>query len=190
MPSASTSLSLVTPSLEKLPSYRRAQERGWDWDDEAQEFSDDREFIRALTDPRPGTLITLPDGSQVPRIPGYKKWIWDGEFSGSIGIRWQPGTTELPPHCLGHIGYAVVPWKQGMGYATGALFLMVQEARSLQMEYVELTTDRDNHASIKVIEKNGGRFIEEFIKPQSSGAKPGCRFRIYYPYLPATQVAN
>jgi predicted acetyltransferase len=41
--------------------------------------------------------------------------MWDGEFCGSIGLRWLPGTEELPPHCLGHIGYAVVPWKRRLG---------------------------------------------------------------------------
>src|SRR2546430_6881442 len=37
---------------------------------------------------------TLPDGSVVPRLPGYRKWIWDGEFCGVIGFRWQPGRSE------------------------------------------------------------------------------------------------
>jgi len=45
--------------------------------------------------------------------------MWDDEFAGSIGFRWQPGTSALPPHCLGHIGYAVVPWKQGRGQRRG-----------------------------------------------------------------------
>ena len=55
--------------------------------------------------------------------------MWDGEFCGSIGFRWQPGTSTLPPYVLGHIGYAVVPWKRGRGYATQALALLLPEAR-------------------------------------------------------------
>jgi len=35
--------------------------------------------------------------------------MWDGEFCGQIAFRWQPGTEALPPHCLGHVGYSVVP---------------------------------------------------------------------------------
>src|SRR5260370_1107296 len=76
-------------------------------------------FLASLVDKEAaGDPITLPDGMTVPRLPGYRRWLWDGEFCGSIGLRWQRGTEALPPYCLGHIGYAVVPWKQGRGYAT------------------------------------------------------------------------
>lgn len=44
----------------------------------------------------------------VNRLPSFLRLIWDGEFYGSIGLRWQQGTTELPLHCLGRIGNAVV----------------------------------------------------------------------------------
>ena len=51
--------------------------------------------------------VKLPDGSFVPRIPGITRWMWDGQVCGSINFRWQVGSTELPPNCLGHIGYEV-----------------------------------------------------------------------------------
>ncbi|HWQ07610.1 MAG TPA: GNAT family N-acetyltransferase, partial [Holophaga sp.] len=98
-----------------------------------------------------------------------------------IGFRWRPGTTELPPHCLGHIGYAVVPWKQGRGYATEALKQILPEAVALGLPFVEVTTDPDNVASQRVIEKNGGVLFETFTKPVQLGATPGLRFRIHLP---------
>ncbi|MEJ0005935.1 MAG: GNAT family N-acetyltransferase [Steroidobacteraceae bacterium] len=122
--------------------------------------------------------VTLPDGSTVARIPGYRRWLWDGEFCGSISLRWQPGTAELPPHCLGHIGYAVVPWKQGRGYATEALRMLLVEARHEGLPFVEITTDPENIASQRVITANGGELIERFTKPPQYGGIPGLRFRI------------
>jgi predicted acetyltransferase len=122
--------------------------------------------------------VKLPDGSTVERLPGFQRWLWDGEFAGSIGIRWQPGTPALPPHCLGHIGYAVVPWKEGRGYAKEALRLMLLEAVSIGLPYVEITTDPDNTASRRVIEANAGVLFEHFTKPPAFGSTPGVRYRV------------
>jgi predicted acetyltransferase len=123
-------------------------------------------------------MLTLPDGSKVPRLPGYRRWMWDGEFCGSIGFRWQPGTSELPPHVLGHIGYAVVPWKRNLGYATQALRLMLSEAKAEGLSYVEITTDPDNLASRRVVEANAGTLVAEFTRPESFGGTPAVRYRI------------
>lgn len=120
----------------------------------------------------------MPDGSYVSRLPGIGRWMWDGEFCGSIGLRWQNGTTELPPTCLGHIGYAVVPWKQRRGYATAALAQMLPQARERGLPYVELTTNADNVASQKVIRANGGVLVEQFEKLPVHGGGPALRFRI------------
>jgi predicted acetyltransferase len=78
-------------------------------------------------------------------------------------LHWQPGTDALPPHTLGPIGYAVVPWKRGKGYASKALQHMLEKAREVGLRRVEITADRDNLASRRVIEKNGGRYVEEFV---------------------------
>jgi predicted acetyltransferase len=114
----------------------------------------------------------------VPRLPGYVLWMWDGEFCGLIGFRWQPGTVALPEHVLGHIGYVVVPWKQRRGYATRALGLVLPRAREEGLEYVELTTDEDNLASQKVMRAHGAVFVERFTKTASQGGTETLRFRI------------
>jgi predicted acetyltransferase len=104
--------------------------------------------------------------------------MWDGEFCGSISFRWQPGTTELPSYCLGHIGYSVVPWKRRRGYATIALRLMLSQASKEGMPYVEIVTDADNIASRKVIEVNGGELITQFRKSENYGGAERLRYRI------------
>src|SRR5437764_3489035 len=185
-------MQLVRPGPEHLAGYVAALERGWSADNERgaeaarEELSrihaDAAAFLASMEDTEArGLPVILPDGSTAKRIPGFKRWLWDGEFCGSIGLRWQPGTTTLPPHCLGHIGYAVVPWKQRLGYAKSALLLMLLEAKAVGLSYVEITTDPANIASQRVIEAKGGILAEHCIKPQQFGGKPGLRFRITFP---------
>lgn len=181
-------LEIVLPTRDKLDQYVAALQRGWqpvnDRPLAVQEQFDaiarDAEgFVARQFDPEAkGPPVTMPDGTQVPRLPGYVYWIWDGEFCGNIGLRWQHGRADLPPYVLGHIGYTVVPWKQRRGYATAALKLMLEKARAEGLPYVEITTDPANLASQKVIEANGGMLVERFIKSAHHGGKPGLRFRI------------
>jgi predicted acetyltransferase len=182
-------LQLIEPSLDHLPGYAEALQRGWSPDnirgeDAAREHllkieADARSFVGGLVDREAkGPPIKLPDGSTATRLPGFQMWMWDGEFCGSIGFRWQPGTSELPPHVLGHIGYAVVPWKRGLGYATAALGLMLPYARGERLPYVEITTDPDNLASQRVIVANGGVLVGPYTKPAQYGNATGLRYRI------------
>jgi predicted acetyltransferase len=183
-------MQLVRPGPEHLAGYVAALKSGWSPDNErgveaafeelARIQTDAAAFLASMDDREAkGPPITLPDGSAAKRLPGFRRWLWDGEFCGSIGLRWQPATAALPPHCLGHIGYAVVPWKQRRGYAKLALRLILPEAKAVGLPYVEITTDPENIASQRVIEANGGILIEHFIKPQQFDCKPGLRFRVF-----------
>ena len=182
-------LQLLVPSLAHLDAYADALRRGWSPDnvrleeaarEELELIAEDRAaFVAALDDreARHGP-ITLPDGSQVPRLPGYRRWMWDDGFCGSINFRWQPGTSALPSHCLGHIGYSVVSWRQRRGYATRAVAMLLPEARKEGLDYVELTTDPDNLPSQKVITANGGVLVKRFRKEPAYGQAEALLFRI------------
>jgi predicted acetyltransferase len=182
-------VNLVWPASQHLASYVAALARGWSPDNVRREAAAREQieriaahpdlFLASLVDREAkGDPITLKDGTRVPRLPGYIKWMWDGEFCGSIGARWTPGTEALPPHCLGHIGYSVVPWRQGRGYATAALREMLREFAAEGLRYAEIVTDPDNMPSQRVIEANGGVLIEEFTKPASLGGTQSLRYRV------------
>lgn len=181
-------IELVKPSRGNLGAYVDALERGWVPgtvmpDIRARQLkaiAEDPDAFIASKDDREakGGPILLPDGSTVPRLPSITRWIWDGEFCGWIGFRWKPGTEELPPTCLGHIGYNVVPWKQRRGYAARAVALMLEEARVVGLAYVHIAADVDNFPSQKVILANGGRLVEQFTKEPQLGGGQSLRFRI------------
>jgi predicted acetyltransferase len=185
----SRDLQLVWPGVEYLPGYLAALERGWSPDnlrgaDAAAEqlanIAQDRDrFLARLVDrDAVGGPIALPDGTTVPRLPGYWRWMWDDEFCGAIGFRWQPGTERLPPYCLGHIGYSVVPWKRGRGYATRALAALLPAAAEEGLRYVEICAEADNLASRRVIELNGGTLTEEFVTEPALGSRREVRYRV------------
>jgi predicted acetyltransferase len=183
-------LKLLVPAIPELDSYADALRRGGFFPDNIRrEVSAQEELAKIAADPaafvaslddREGKAgpITLPDGSTVKRLPGYRRWMWEDGFCGSIGFRWQPGGSTLPTYVLGHIGYAVVPAKRGRGYATKALALLLPEARKEGLDYVELTTDADNVPSQKVITSNGGTLVERFDKGDAYGGGETLRWRI------------
>jgi predicted acetyltransferase len=182
-------MELVWPARQYLASYVSALNRGWARDESRPESgpedraaigADAASFLASLVDREArGAPVTLPDGTRVPRLPGYKCWMWDGEFCGSIDLRWQPGTIALPAYCLGHIGYNVVPWKQRRGYATRALGAMLMLAAGEGLNRVEVTTSPGNVASQKVIEANGGVLAESFLTLPSQGSLTKYRYFIY-----------
>jgi predicted acetyltransferase len=110
-------------------------------------------------------------------FPQYVKRLND--FSTGIGL--QPGFVEHTTYWLvehdkvllgvsnlrhrltpalqtkgGHIGFGVRPSQRQRGHATRLLALTLLEARSLGIDRVLLTCDKDNAASARVILRNGG----------------------------------
>ena len=155
-------MELVEPSLERLAEYAAALRQGWSpsnvrdvsGEQLGEIAADAAGFIAQFT--RPGGTVHLGGGVMVPRLPGPVRWIWAGGFCGIISLRHQPGTEALPAHVLGHIGYAVVPWRRREGLATLALRAILPAAVAAGLRWVDLTCDDDNRPSQRVIEANGG----------------------------------
>ena len=179
---------LRVPCRELIPAYATALIGGWYPDNMRPDSG--AESLKAVTENPDEHIselcgdtskpILLPDRSFTRRLPGFSRWMISetGEFCGDVGIRYVPGTPELPPTVLGHIGYSVVAAYRRRGYATRALKEMLINACALGMPYVLLTTGTENVASISVIRKCGGVEQKRFNKPAVYGGGPSIMWRI------------
>lgn len=89
-------------------------------------------------------------------VPHSTYWLTDHtrRVYGNIRIRHQ----ALPVY--GHIGYDIRPSFRGKGMGTLLLELGLEKARELEIARVKIACDERNKPSIRIIEKNGGVFIE------------------------------
>jgi predicted acetyltransferase len=100
--------------------------------------------------------VSSPDGP----VPESSLWWVEGdEFLGRIAVRHQlnPSLKEFG----GHIGYAIRPSAQGKGHASALLRATLPIAYALGIDDALLTTEPENLASRRVIERNGGRLVRQ-----------------------------
>ncbi|MCL2406414.1 MAG: GNAT family N-acetyltransferase [Defluviitaleaceae bacterium] len=90
-------------------------------------------------------------------VPSSTFWLVDEErgiFLGEGNVR-----HNLTPPLInygGHVGYAIRHTQWGNGYGTLLCSLLLREAVKLGIKEALITCDDNNHASRKVIERNGG----------------------------------
>ncbi|MFX5149987.1 hypothetical protein ABTD04_20420, partial [Acinetobacter baumannii] len=79
-------MELVVPALDRLEAYADALRRGFWADNTRREDSAREELERIAADPAAfvaslndreakGPPIRLPNGSTVPRLPGFRRWM-------------------------------------------------------------------------------------------------------------------
>jgi len=108
-------------------------------------------YVKKLLDHARG--IHLPEGE----VPYSTYWLMDryGKIYGNVRIR------HHSLYVYGNIGYDIRPSARGQGYGTILLRLALDKARELDIKRIKIACDQRNKASIRVIEKNGGVFIEQ-----------------------------
>lgn len=100
------------------------------------------------------------EGLSEGKVPYFTFWLVDGgEIVGIVRVR--PHLTPPAEKNDGHIGYDVAPSRRNRGYGTELLRLALPEAGRLGLSRAVVTCATTNTASRRVIEKCGGRFLEE-----------------------------
>ncbi|CAG4934691.1 GNAT family N-acetyltransferase [Acidithrix ferrooxidans] len=192
-------MTLVVPSIGRFPSYLGAVDRGWDG--EKTLFRSSKDLV-ILAERDPNLVLAKmadrskegvrynEDGSTSARAPALHRWMWDREFVGRITLRLPTVGYEELLHQIGHIGYETMEWKRGQGYATKALFLMLNVASKEGMTNVELVTKTNNIASQRVVTNNGGILIEEFNESKRLGGGKVFRWRIDLSESPSISTSD
>jgi predicted acetyltransferase len=132
-----------------------------------------------------GRLEATSRGSGLP--PGHVPWttLWlvrDRTIVGTSRLR-HTLTPDLEQEG-GHIGYDIRPSERRKGYGTLILTLTLDKAKELGLKRALLTCDRDNVASARVIERNGGQLAG--VGPSPETGRPVSR---YWIELQSTQPA-
>lgn len=95
--------------------------------------------------------------------------VGDAEAGEVIGLSSLRHTLTPPLEDVGgHIGYRIRPSTRRKGYGTLILELTLAQARILGLQRALLTCDRDNIASARVIQRNGGVLASEGYSPQTA----------------------
>ena len=93
-------------------------------------------------------------------VPHTNYWLIDGdEYIGTVQIRHRPQGRF--PNIKSHIYYEIRPSKRGRGYGTEILRLALPKAKQLGLQELLITSKKTNAASRKIIEDNGGIFVDE-----------------------------
>ncbi len=108
-------------------------------------------------------MLEAADGIGLPEgyVPETTLFIWkDFELIGQAKVRHY--LTEALRHGSGHIGYWIAPQYRGKGFGTEALRLVLEYAENIVPEdEFYLRADKGNAASVRIMEKNGGRIVGE-----------------------------
>ena len=93
-------------------------------------------------------------------MPTSTYWLLcQGRIIGTCDLRHR--LTEVLREFGGHIGYAIRPLERGKGYGSQMLGLALEKAQALGIKQVLVTCADNNIASVRVIEKNGGKLADK-----------------------------
>lgn len=142
--------------LAMLDDYRAAGEDRHQ-DVRAQAEADFAAFVQARRQ------MCLLERVKPGLVPANEYWLLRGGRDLLGVVRLRHCLNESLNHEGGNIGYDIRPSARNRGYATRMLALTLEKARARGLPRVLVTCNKDNLASARVIQKNGGRLESEVI---------------------------
>ncbi|WP_088282361.1 GNAT family N-acetyltransferase [Kineosporia sp. A_224] len=141
--------------VSMLDEFDRAGD-GYPYNDADLAREDFGQFVREADEEAAG--IGLPQG-----IPPQTTFVLvaDGVVLGEV--RYRPRLDEPYEQFHGHAAYNIRHSARGRGVATTGLGLLIDRARADGLPGMLLTVEGDNPASVRVIEKNGGRHLRDTV---------------------------
>jgi predicted acetyltransferase len=174
---------LDLPSMTVFDSYIKALKEGFYRGNEAVKTENEiheiqrnfENYLFSLNEQGSG-FYTTPSGESFQKVPYETLWLThDDTFIGEVSFRHE--LNEMLKNFGGHVGYGIRPSLSGQGLATIALKLTMERAKNMGISELLLTCTAENSASRRVIEKNGGVFID--VSNKSYGYKEICqRFKV------------
>ncbi len=112
-------------------------------------------------------MLNLKHIETAGRLPtSHYNLMKDDHVVGMIQIRHAPSHGIGIPECMAsHIYYEIIPEYRLRGYGTQILALGIKEAQKIGLKELYLTCMEDNLGSQKIIEANGGIFVEKALIP-------------------------
>ena len=159
---------LISPNKEYLKGNIEYIKELFDIGELTKEEFDSKIALRQEADTFLSSLNKIVDGVDV-----HVYWLIDkGKFIGTL--RLNKNLNKKLKTGGGNIGYVIRPSEYGKGYGTKILQLGIKKAKELGTEKILIDCREDNIASKKIIEKNGGIFLE------SKAREPGSPDSLYY----------
>lgn len=93
-------------------------------------------------------------------VPQTSFWMYDNDEPIGYG-RIRHYLNENLEKTSGHIGYAIRKSKRGQGYGNKILKLLIEKCEALKITKIQISANKDNVLSNKVILRNGGIFFKE-----------------------------
>ena len=91
-------------------------------------------------------------------------WFTENDrIIGSGSIRLNPEIDEYFEKIYGHLFYQIIPSKRGMGYGTILCHLLLEKMKELGFKEALITCFDTNMGSRRIVENNGGEFIEYYL---------------------------